>query len=89
MGVDKLGLSKLTVVCWALHLFITVSQFYSCHLNFGGSGERHRGTDSERENAMEGLKLLITSRITQREANKNRAGNWCMGLCDCQNPMFP
>lgn len=83
MGEDNLGLSKLTVVCRALHLFITVSHFYSWHLNVGESGDWRRGTDSRRENAKGEFKLWITSGLTWREASKNRVGNRCMGLCGC------
>lgn len=80
MGEDNLGLSKLTVVRRALRLFITVHHFYSWHLNVRESGNRHRGTDSRREDTGGELKLRIMSRATEREASRNRVGNWCLGL---------
>lgn len=90
MGEDNLGLSKLTVVHRAWSLFITVYHFYSWHFNVRETGDRCRGTDSRRENTKGGLELWIMSRVTEREASKNRVGNWCVGLCVCvSTPCFP
>lgn len=88
MGEDNLGLSKLTVVCRALHLFITVSHFYSWHLNVGESdtGALTAGERMLRESSSSGSRQdLLEGKLAKIEWE---IGVWVCVVA-CTNPVFP